>query len=68
MTKRIINLGGGTYNANIEGDYIQGEKKKEPEPKMKSAQPPEENTINTNGANYTESLGGEVIKGDRRGK
>ncbi len=56
MTRRIINLGGGTYNANIQGDYIQGEKK-EPEPKMKSAAPSEEsdNTINTNGANYTES-------------
>jgi hypothetical protein len=60
MTRRIINLGGGTYNKHIEGNYIEG--------KVKSSEPQAERTernitsdsevINTNGKNFTENLGG----------
>lgn len=68
MTKRIIDLGGGTYNAYIEGDYIQGQEPKVKEPKkVEQPEQPKQsnsNTINTNGANYVENLGGKVIDGD----
>jgi hypothetical protein len=44
-------------NENIEGDYVQGEKKpKEPKKTKKAGQ--------TIGGNYVENLGGRVIEGD----
>ncbi|MBN3993843.1 MAG: hypothetical protein HWQ36_26015 [Nostoc sp. NMS2] len=63
--KRIINLGGGIYNAHIEGNYIQGKEPKVKEPKkVEQFTKPNPDTINTNGANYVENLGGKVIDGD----
>ncbi|WP_193200873.1 hypothetical protein [Nostoc sp. MG11] len=78
MVKRIINLGGGTYNAHIGGDYIQGGKKgfknESTEAKTIDVEVLSEETvvddhaaaetIDTNGANYTEHVGGTVINGD----
>lgn len=78
--KRIINLGGGTYNQHIAGDYIQGDRvsnkegevKKEPktidieaEVVEKVKKPSTDSeVINTNGENYTEHVSGSVIQGD----
>lgn len=66
MSSRFINLGGGNYNANIEGDYIQGDRKqkKEEQPQTIDVEVIEEEVINTNGANYTENIRGNIIKGD----
>ncbi|MBN3946757.1 MAG: hypothetical protein HWQ38_09770 [Nostoc sp. NMS7] len=66
MTKRIINLGGGSYHAHIEGNYVQGKDGVKERKVEKSAQvnDGEEEVINTNGANYVENLGGKVIGGD----
>ncbi|WP_193200825.1 hypothetical protein [Nostoc sp. MG11] len=77
MSKRIINLGGGNYNAYIGGDYIQGEKEgsknESTEAKTIDVEVVSEEivnddaaaeTIDTNGANYTEHVGGTVTNGD----
>ena len=68
---RIINLGnGGQYHKSIKGDYVEGKKKAPSEKKPKPSQPnpvvevikTENGTvINTNSANYTENLEGEII-------
>ncbi|QKQ75673.1 hypothetical protein [Nostoc sp. TCL240-02] len=72
MSKRIINLGGGNYNQNIQGDYIQGEK----QPSSNEAQTidvdvikaevesikPANQEVNTGGANYTDDV--DVIKAE----
>lgn len=70
MGKRIINLGGGSYHANIQGDYIAGNKKDSNSQNSKNAQPTVDvevvssETINTNGANYIEKINGRIIEGD----
>lgn len=61
MGRRIINLGGGTYNAHIEGNYIQGKEPKTKEPKPVEQTEESPSSINTNGANYVEKLGGKKV-------
>lgn len=62
MAKRIINLGGGAYNANIEGDYIQGRAPTVKQPrKIEQPTNSDADTVNTNGANYVEILGDERV-------
>lgn len=71
---RIINLGGGNYNACINGDYIQGDRIQESSQEQEvvtievkaeivnSETDPE--TLYTNGGTYTESIDGYIIAGD----
>ncbi len=63
MAKRIINLGSGDYHENIQGNYIQRDRAKKDKKtiNVKAEVIPESIVINTNGANFTESLEGDYI-------
>lgn len=65
---RIINLGGGSYHKNIDGDYIENKQSKSESKSSSKSDPVVEDksnksqNVNTNGANYIENIKGKIIK------
>ena len=59
--KRIINLNGGTYNARIEGNFIQGEVKSTNTDSKRTERNVTNESEVTDGKNFVENLGGKKV-------